>query len=203
VENTEEGESACEEHRRCCSRGYGIDGGMVALAAGTSGASHQEGGNGSPNDFAVGSVTTKLPQFPLLTTQKVRFSAHSGPAGEDPHGYVVVDVPQNPNLGGQTLETKGHVTCLNVRNFPVPGRPDVGQAEIQAELDEPIQFDTMTLTHVVIVALDFGLQGEEAPDDRAFVSLTETPSTSPACEEIAFRIPGEDHGNITIHNATP
>jgi len=86
--------------------------------------------------------------------------------------------------------------------------PDTGAAgsrssRDQAELNEPIQFDTTTFTHVVKVALDFGLQGEDEPEDRAFVSLTDTPSTSPDCEQLAFRIKGEEHGNITIHNATP
>jgi hypothetical protein len=166
----------------------------AAVFAGTSAASHQEGGGGGPNDFAVGSVTTT--SLVSVPTQKVRFSAHSGPAGEDPRGHVVVEF-------SQSIEAKGHVTCLDVRSFPLPGRPDFGSARIEAELDEPVQIGTLVFSYVTILASDTGLQGGDTPTDQVFVGFTRTPATPPLCATFGSRFIGEDHGNVIIHNATP
>ena len=178
---------------------------VAAVFAGTSAASHQEGGGGGPNDFAVGSVTTKFADpgpNAGFSPQKFRFSAHSGPAGEDPKGYVVGSLPTGPS---ESIEFQGHVTCLFVQTFQNPGgSDDAAFASIEAQLDEPIHSGTSVFTYIRIVAFDFATQGNDAQKDQVFVDpFVDAPSGPPDCGFSGFKRDGEDHGNVTIHDATP
>jgi hypothetical protein len=192
---------------------------VAAVTAGTSAASHQENGIGGPNDFAVGSFTTQFPDSPSgLSTQMFRFSAHSGPAGEDPKGYVVTSIPTVPgppeDVPFGEVELKGHVTCLQVRRAFLQDENGQGllgwAASIEAKLDEPIKNGTQVYTHVQIFAFDRGVQGNNAPtvssstQDPVYVEPVVAPARPPSCiSGSTRRFIGEDHGNVTIHNAAP
>ena len=61
-----------------------------------------------------------------MATQKIRFGVHSGPAGEDPRGRVVVDVPGF--TGGKPIGAKSRVTwCRRRFETDSKGSRDMGR----------------------------------------------------------------------------
>ena len=146
------------------------------------------GDPGGPNhDFAVGSSKT-------VTTngeQHYRFSAHSGPAGERPRGYVNVDfVAATGSFSG-----KGHVECLEV----------VGnRAEIRAVLDEPQPNPNPggdPLRFIFLFVFDNGNPEQGVSPDEVFAGLA---SDAPQNGCASFGVSWIDltRGNVNVHDAT-
>ncbi len=156
--------------------------GLFALA-GVAPASHQEGDEGSPRDFAVGTGLNEI--------GRVSFAAEGGPSPAEPvtghfHARGVF-----PVTGEFDLE--GPVTCLTVVGNPA-GSDEAG-------LFYPVRDpDPMEPQGVFIFLRDNGnpARGDQ-PDQIGFIptTITETQFCPPAPPAEIFDL---DEGNITIHD---
>jgi hypothetical protein len=156
---------------------------LIALVSGVSPAL-AEGGN-SPRDTAVGAIQIKDPSRGEY--EKVRFSAHSGPTGEDPGGHATV-IENSFFLHLRRIHT-GEVVCLDVQG---------NSASIAVRLDVPESgFGHPIMTLLVI---DNGNTTTGESPDMAFLSVQ--PSLpGPFCSFGGAHIHGIPRGNAIVHNA--
>jgi hypothetical protein len=140
----------------------------------------------SNHQFVAGShkvvVTTDAGTF----FQHVRVSAHSGPAGADPHGSVRVTF----DFGFDAADVKGDVTCLDVEG---------NTARLAARLREPRSTGE---THVTLFIVDFGNPGPTGSPDLAFIGFTSTPPPI-VCHAEGTQLGGEATGNLVVKDDTP
>jgi hypothetical protein len=144
-------------------------------------------GASSPEDFALGSQKV-VNQYGF---QHVRVSAHSGPNGENAHGWVHITYSSSVLPGG-TADVTGEVDCLFVIN---------GQANISARLSEPF----LGLTHVTLILSDLSNPGDHLPpndplSDRAAIGFTSAPPPF-TCASIGITLVGDASGNITVNDS--
>jgi hypothetical protein len=136
--------------------------GIVAVAAAFASTGHASGPGG---DHLTGSGKVAFVDFPspgVMTVEQIIVSAHSGPAGEDPHGQITVHSPLLAE------KAKADVTCLRVTG---------SHAVAGGEFSPPIQYLGLTIRHVNLVVQDNG------SDDRAtgvsFIDRPRPPGFSP------------------------
>ena len=131
----------------------------------------------------------------LAPASDFSLSAHSGPAGENPRGFVNL---RNVNFIGGMGADKGHVVCVEVR-----GKRAFTIAEFKGETSFP------GLPLALIIVEDNGQPSDAMPDRGiAFGVTLEGLGVAPedSCrvffnQDIPLR-PLES-GNITVHDSTP
>lgn len=156
----------------------------LLVLAGAASASHQEnGGQGSPRDFAIGTGLNEI--------GRVSFAAHGGPSPAEPvtgHFHAKGELP-----GTGEFDLEGPVTCLTVVGNPAG--PD------EAGLFYPVRDpDPLEPEGVFIFLRDNGNPGGgDQPDQIGFIPTTirETAVCPPVPPAELFDL---DRGNVTIHD---
>lgn len=144
----------------------------------------------SPRDFAVGSIQKNLPPGPpakAWAMTHIRFSAHSGPNGEDAKGQVHLDgFGPSATMPGweEPRDVQGKVTCLNVITAT--------RAWLVAQLDEPTPDG---YEYIVLHVRD----KDDATGSSAFWALAKT--RPGACGATTWDWLGPHRGNVKVHNA--
>ena len=142
----------------------------------------------SPRDKAVGSFKGEGGDIFEI---HARFSAHSGPAGEDPKGHANVDFTEPAG----THRLRGELVCLAVSG---------NVAQMIFRLREPVTFGTVTVNAFVLFVQDNGPPGSDPPDDVVAFAFANIPAQLPAGVCPAFgAVFTHTHGNVNVHDATP
>ncbi|TAK60172.1 MAG: hypothetical protein EPO22_09520 [Dehalococcoidia bacterium] len=114
--------------------------------------------------------------------QRVKFSAQSGTAGENPHGRVQVTVVASNTV----IHAKGTVTCLYVNGT---------SANIAALLDEPY---LGILPYVTLSVHDNGRPVHGVSPDTAYINFDAV--QAPQCATGGFTLTGESRGDIKVYD---
>lgn len=159
----------------------------VLMSIGVASASHQDNGNdGSPEDFAVGTGKSG--------DMQVAFSAHGGPGTEDVTGHfraggAILDGPGNEEVGA--FQFLGPVTCLVVDG----NRAGLFYPIKQAKTDPEELEEGFERSGVFIYLKDGGKQGSDELGFAGPVPLENAPACTLGPTEPI------DKGNITVHDA--
>jgi hypothetical protein len=147
---------------------------------------HAQANSSDKRDFAVGGGQSAQMGTPTNPPGgNFGFSAHSGPAGEDPFGHVSETIPDDGKF-------RARVTCLMVVTTPTGDR----RAGIVGQITESSSNTAPAGFFVRWVVRDTGLPGGEGDGFRR-LAATSTPITGcPTALEVVL-----EHGNINIHDA--
>jgi hypothetical protein len=165
---------------------------LLAVAA-TIGAAVALGEPGDPqgpqNDHLTGSGKIAFVDFPSpgdVTVEQIIVSAHSGPAGENPHGQITAHSP----LLEEGEKAKAEVSCLRV----------VGTRAIAGgEFPEPVRYGGVMIRHVNLIVQDNG--SDDMATSLAFIDRPRPPGFSP-CDVDAPTISHVVQGNYDVNDGT-
>jgi hypothetical protein len=167
------------------SLGYASAGGAAPAAA-----QYQYQGPGQ--DMVTGSGKITFQDFPSpgeVVTEQYIVSAHSGPAGEDPHGQITF---HSPFL--ESSQAKADVTCMVVHG---------NHAVVGATFEEPISYVGLMIRSILLVVDDNGSPGQatDRMNSVVFIDRPRPPGFSPCNFDLPTDYPVEQ-GNFVVKDDT-